>query len=368
MNTNNNTPTPRIASLDVLRGFDMFWLLGGDALIGALSLATGFGFLALLDEQLHHAPWHGFRFYDLIFPLFIFISGVSLGLQSAKTRALPTSAFYRKAVTRLLLLIALGVIYNHGWGRGIPSDWHAIRFASVLSRIAVAGFLAAMVVYHFRFSTQIKIGALVLILYSALQLAFPLDPAHSINAIIDQSFLPGVRWRNNPYDPEGLYGHIGAAMNALIGAWIGMQWSRCFASFRSTMSLLLMAFLFALSATLLHPFYPSNKSLWTATFVFATVAASITLLVLFHYLFDRVRRFFITHFVATFLRVIGVNALLAYLGTSIVSWSFTTQTVFAHWIALARPAWQPVLSIALMIAVQWCVLYWLDKHRAHLKV
>src|ERR1041385_7445253 len=76
--------TRRVISVDALRGFDMFWILGADALVGALNrmagggkgpLASVAGFFA---EQLEHVEWAGFHVYDLIFPLFVFIVGVSI--------------------------------------------------------------------------------------------------------------------------------------------------------------------------------------------------------------------------------------------------------------------------------------------------
>ena len=68
----------RLLSLDTLRGFDMAMLLAGCGIIAALAEATGWHWVDVLDNQTHHAQWKGFRFYDLIFPLFMFISGVAI--------------------------------------------------------------------------------------------------------------------------------------------------------------------------------------------------------------------------------------------------------------------------------------------------
>ena len=76
--------TERIVSVDALRGFDMLWILGGDGVIWALDdmmrqkgpILSGIG--SFLGTQLRHSPWEGFRFYDLIFPLFIFVTGVAI--------------------------------------------------------------------------------------------------------------------------------------------------------------------------------------------------------------------------------------------------------------------------------------------------
>src|ERR1043166_8397908 len=72
------TPTKRLLSLDALRGFDMFWIVGGEEVVHALYRAWPRGPLHLLDSQMDHKPWQGVAFYDLIFPLFVFIVGASL--------------------------------------------------------------------------------------------------------------------------------------------------------------------------------------------------------------------------------------------------------------------------------------------------
>src|SRR5665647_1577432 len=68
----------RLQSLDVLRGFDMLWIIGGGSLIVALAETTKWGWLQVIAEQMEHVPWAGFHFEDLIFPLFMFISGVAI--------------------------------------------------------------------------------------------------------------------------------------------------------------------------------------------------------------------------------------------------------------------------------------------------
>ena len=61
--------TQRLMSLDALRGFDMFWIIGADSLVASLNGGAKGGILKMFADQLDHAEWEGFRFYDLIFPL-----------------------------------------------------------------------------------------------------------------------------------------------------------------------------------------------------------------------------------------------------------------------------------------------------------
>ena len=112
------TPTPkseRLLSLDALRGFDLFWIVGGHGILVALFKLTEWGWLGAIDAQLKHVDWNGFQAYDLIFPLFLFMAGVSTPY--SLTRRLTEGAraeVCRKIIQRGLILVVLGVIYNNG--------------------------------------------------------------------------------------------------------------------------------------------------------------------------------------------------------------------------------------------------------------
>ena len=75
----------RLMSLDALRGFDMFWIIGADALVQGLRKLSDNRVTSTLAEQLEHVDWEGFHFEDLIFPMFVFIVGVSLVFSLSRT-------------------------------------------------------------------------------------------------------------------------------------------------------------------------------------------------------------------------------------------------------------------------------------------
>src|SRR6266566_2571274 len=76
--TEVQAPARRLMSLDALRGFDMFWIVGGEELVHGLYKAWPGGPVPWLERQMDHKPWQGVAFYDMIFPLFVFIVGASL--------------------------------------------------------------------------------------------------------------------------------------------------------------------------------------------------------------------------------------------------------------------------------------------------
>ena len=91
----------RLASIDALRSFDMFWIMGGDALVRAICKLSDYPAVQQFADQFSHVEWEGFRFYDLIFPLFLFLVGVVLPFSLGKYAADPDGR--RKAKIRICL-------------------------------------------------------------------------------------------------------------------------------------------------------------------------------------------------------------------------------------------------------------------------
>ena len=144
--TVNGSINERLYSLDALRGFDMMWIMGAEEILHALYKATGSPFLGVIANQFTHPEWNGFRIYDLIFPLFLFLAGVatpySTGreLEKGKSR----SALLLRVFKRAMILVLLGLLVNNGLTQLKPV--HDIRFASVLGRIGIA-YLFANIIY-----------------------------------------------------------------------------------------------------------------------------------------------------------------------------------------------------------------------------
>src|SRR5947209_10168900 len=128
-------PPDRLTSIDALRGFDMFWIVGGDQVARALCKWWGTPGASRLGDQFEHVEWEGFRFYDLIFPLFLFLVGVVLpfSLRKYMTGAHPKSHALQRTARRVVLLFLLGLIYN-GLLNFRPDT---LRMTGVLQRIAV---------------------------------------------------------------------------------------------------------------------------------------------------------------------------------------------------------------------------------------
>jgi len=136
------SPSERVLAVDTLRGFDMLWIIGAGLLVQALDTMSANSVTTFLSTQLKHVKWEGFRFYDLIFPLFLFLIGVSIvfSLDRALARA-GTGAAVMRILRRSALLFLLGVFYYGG----VSEQWPDIMLGGVLQRIAACYLFTALI-------------------------------------------------------------------------------------------------------------------------------------------------------------------------------------------------------------------------------
>jgi len=161
----------RLMSLDALRGFDMFWIIGADSLVYALNRMSQTGPTKFLADQLEHVEWQGFRFYDLIFPLFVFMVGASIvfSLNKIIAESGRTGAIGR-VVKRGVLLFVIGIIYSGGF----TNPWPDIRLMGVLNRIALAYTFTGLLFCCFRPRTLVAICGGLLVGYWAMMTFIPI--------------------------------------------------------------------------------------------------------------------------------------------------------------------------------------------------
>jgi len=363
----------RLASLDALRGFDMFWIVGGSLWIAQLGDATGWGWAQWLGEQMHHPEWHGFTVYDLIFPLFLFISGVTLSLSVGNQDEWGEAKWtqYAKVGKRVFLLVLLGAIYNGL----LRFEWDEIRYASVLGRIGLAWGLAALVVIRCGVRGQALALAAVIVGYWAL-LKFghapgfdPGDLTMEGNVVswFDRQFLPGHLYRDI-HDPEGLLGTIGAVGTALMGALAGW-WLKGFDPNSGMKAAgLFLAGALATGGGLIWSSVgdlPLNKNLWTSSFVLVTGGLSLALLGLFYLLVDvwRLKAGFF------FFIVIGMNPITIYmLQGRLVDFELPMEFLFGGAISGASENVQGLLKATGVVAIEWLLLFFLYRKRVFLRV
>ncbi|MDE3067158.1 MAG: DUF5009 domain-containing protein [Verrucomicrobiota bacterium] len=165
----------RLMSLDALRGFDMFWILGADSLVHALHKMSPSAPTTFLATELDHAEWQGFHFYDLIFPLFVFIMGVSTVFSLTKIIAREgRAAAVKRILRRGILLFILGLIYSGGF----TYPWPDMRLLGVLNRIALCYTFGGLLFVFLRPRALVAVAVALLLGYWAMLGFIPIRDIH----------------------------------------------------------------------------------------------------------------------------------------------------------------------------------------------
>jgi predicted acyltransferase len=369
--TSESIPTPdrRLLSLDALRGFDMFWIIGGEHIAHAAAKLTGWAWLVWLSGQLSHPKWHGFAFYDLIFPLFLFMAGVAMPFSFEKRLACGETRgqLYRHVVLRGLLLVLLGMIFNGL----LKFDWATMRYPSVLGRIGLAYLFAGLIVLNTGLRGRLVwIVALLAAYWAALRFipvpgfgAHDLEPGHTLTDYIDRQLIPGRLYQGDR-DPEGLLATVPAIATALLGAVTGtLLKSEKLGGYRKTLIMIVAGGVFLGLAYLWDFEFPINKNLWTSSFVLHCAGWSLVFLALFYLVID-VWRLRIWAFP---LIVIGSNAIFIYMARRCIDFQHTSDFFFGGALKHAG-RYEPLLAATCIVLVEWLLLLFLYKKRVFLKV
>ena len=363
----------RLLSLDALRGFDMLFIMGFATLVVNVCHIFPGDVSAAVAESMSHPAWHGFSHHDTIFPLFLFIAGISYPFSLAKQRSLGATQgdLYRKILKRGALLILFGLIYN-GLFR---LDW-PMRTASVLGRIGLAWALAAMLFLNFRTRTRIGIVGAILVGYWSLLALVPAPDAPAgadvysmegtIVGYIDRLLLPG-KLHNKIFDPEGLLSTVPAVATAMLGMLTGefvrLSEQRLSGN-RKALYIALAAVAFTLVGILWDLSFPINKKLWTSSFVCVVAGYSLGMFALFYWIIDvKVYKGWVLPF-----QVIGLNSITIYMAQRIVDFKGISAFFFGGLAAKMPEALAPVVASTGYLLVSWLFLYFLYKKRIFLKV
>ena len=311
--------TRRIESIDALRGINMFWLIGVDGAMGSLAEITrDKGILVsaignFLGTQFVHGSWEGLRFYDFIFALFIFITGISivLSLPSSVEREGRTKAHLRM-VRRSLLLFVIGIVVYGSIGQ----NWSDVRLLGVLQRISLCYLFTSLMVLNFNLRGMIAALVALLVGYWALMTFIPVPgvgagsyaPDANLANWIDYNYLPGRLW-DLTRDPEGMLSTLPAIGTCLFGVFAGLLMrDASISAEQKTLWLIAGGCALVAAGYLWALQFPIIKAIWTSSFVLVTAGYSAILLGIIHHIVDvwKWRRW------ATIFTWIGANAITLY--------------------------------------------------------
>lgn len=360
--------SPRVLSIDALRGFDMFWIMGGDAFAKSLLGLTGLAIAPALTAQLEHVEWEGFRFYDLIFPLFLFLVGCVLPYSLEKYRDTPNAAYWRIA-KRTLMLVLLGLVCN----RILDFKFPELRMAGVLQRIGICYGFAAVICLHFRVPGQVIAFVSILIGYWAILTyvsapggkAGDLTPEGNLCGYLDRQFLPG-KIKKEYYgfgDNEGLLSTLPAIGTALLGVLDGAWLKSGIGPWTKSLGLALVGLVCLASGYAWGMSFPIIKILWTSSFVLVAGGWSLLLLSLFYVLIDVIgwRSW------AFFWIVIGANAIAIFVVPRFVDFQ-KMAAFFLTGVAEFVGDGKNLVLVTGALAAKWLFLWFLYRQRIFLRL
>ena len=354
------TTPVRYASVDALRGIT----------VAAMLLVNDPGTWDHVFAPLEHAQWNGCTPTDLVFPFFLVIVGVSIGLgvvprvQSGADRAVLT----RTVLARALRILGLGLLLHllAWWWLDLPH----YRPWGVLQRIGLCFAIAGAMAIWLSARMQWLCIGLLLGGYAVLLAAGGTVPWHNLPSRVDTALLGPLLYQYDAatglgHDPEGLLSTLGALASTLLGlhAAVLLRSGR-------PLRLLAAAIVLLVAGGVWAQWLPLNKNLWTPSYVLWTSGWAYAALWLAHALIDRRgwpalgRRF-------------GVNAITAYAGSGVMvlamlgtgSWGWLYTAVFDRWITPLAGAEVASLAMALVfVALWWLPVAWLDRRRIYLKI
>ena len=353
----------------------MFFIMGLAGLITAICALFPNGSDCWLATQMGHVAWDGFRHHDTIFPLFLFLAGVSFPfsyakqVSSGKTRA----QIYCKIFRRGVVLFLLGLVYNGFF----KLDLEHLRIFSVLGRIGLAWMFAALIFINTKPSVRAVICAVILIGYCFLLMipapdvadADPLSRTGNVVGYVDRTLFGTNHLydKKHGFDPEGLLSVLPAVVTALLGMFSGELVSLPEEKASGNKKALILAAGAAVmlgAGFIFNAFQPCNKALWNSAFVMFAGCYSAALLALFYWMIDvKGWRKWTLPFT-----VVGMNSITIYLAQRMINFGFTTKFFLSGVIDRVPDQWGNLIYAAGYLALSWLFLYFLYKKKVFLKV
>jgi len=368
----------RLVSLDALRGFNMFLLIGGGeignaGILGALAAMSDHPAFKACAAQLHYTRWgNGYHFKDLFMPLFIFIVGVAMPYSLGKRieRGDRAWALYRHVLQRTAVLFLLGTIAG---GHLLAFDRSKFYLCNnVLQQIGIGYCVTALLMMNFKVRGQVLALIGLLLGYWALLSWVPvpgqgvpmLTPEVNLPRWVDDHVLGGLRpvkwlwtWVLTLPLATSATVLLGALAGHLLrsdrGAWAKFGWLSGMA-------------LGCLAASLVWSrWYPIIAEVWTGSWVLFVGSQSLGLLALFYLVCDiwGLRRW------AFGFIVIGANSIAVYMAAHLFDFRHIGDVFVGGLAANVGPGpWSNLIRASAAFAVIWLILYWMYRKGTFIKV
>ena len=361
-------PSERLVSIDALRGFDMFWIVGGVEFVREFCRLFSNPSPRWLERQFDHAPWVGFVGWDLIMPLFLFIVGAAMPFSIGKRveRGDSRGRIYRKVIYRVVVLWILGMIAQ---GHLLALDLNNLQlYSDTLQSIAAGYLIASIAMVELPVRWQGALCGALLVVYWALMRFVPVPgygagvttPAGNLAMYIDKTLLGHYQDGTNY---TWILSSLGFGATVLMGVSAGHLLKSKLAGTRKALLLAGVGVASLLAGWLWGFDFPIIKHIFSSSMVLWSGGWCLLLMALFYWVIDVLgyRRW------AFFFIVIGMNAILAYMTQYLIPFKEISRHLFT---GLARHLgmFGNFLLAGGVLGVLWAVLYYLYRKRTFVRI
>jgi len=371
----------RLESLDILRGFDLFLLVGLEMVMHHLAGAVQSPSFHSVMWCFTHVDWEGFSTWDLVMPLFMFMSGITIpfALSRYKTPA-GKATVYRRILKRVTLLWIFGMMCQGNLLALNPDRIYL--YSNTLQSIAMGYLIASLLYLHTRIRTQIIIAAALLLCFWGAMELITIQGYGGGNYTPDGNLAEWVermalgRFRDGASIVNGevafpdwyRYTWILSSPNfgvtVLTGTFAGyILKEKAWTPERKLTWLVIIGASMVIIGWTWHIWHPVIKKLWTSSMVLVSSGYCFLLMALFYYIIDY--KGWKKH--TGWLKVYGMNSIVAYMLAMCVNFSCISHSIF-HGLEQHMGAYYQVLITASNAVIVYLILWEMYKRKIFLRV
>jgi predicted acyltransferase len=360
----------RVVSVDALRGFDMFWIMGGDLIFQGFDKVFHNKFSAFLKEQTDHVEWFGFHFYDIIMPLFLFLVGVSMVYSYRKRLSTATSdvPLWKHTLKRILILWILGMVVQ---GNLLTYDINHIQFyTNTLQAIASGYLIATVFILYLPVLYQVFATLGLLLAYWAILALIPIGgttsnaytPDGNVAMFVEKAVMGRfIGW--------GTYTWIVSTLNfgatVMLGVFSGYMMQSDKAKMKKFWNYLVFGVSLIVLALIMDTWHPIIKKIWTSSFVLFSGGICVLMLAVFYLVID------VWNFRkgTRWMIILGSNAIVGYVAWHLFAGSFVSMAeVFINGMKPWIGEWFDSLRFFGGFLVIYLLLWYMYKNKTFIKI
>ena len=360
----------RVISVDALRGFDMFWIFGGEGIFMGLDKVFHNKITGFINEQLNHVEWFGFHFYDIIMPLFLFMVGISMVYSYRKRLSNDKSeiSLWKHTIKRFFILWFLGLIVQGNLFTYDITKFHL--YANTLQAIAAGYLIATIIILYLPVMHQITATIGLMLLYWAIMALIPiggntlgaytpdLNVAQFVDAFILGRFDDGL-------DYTWIVSSLNFAATTMLGVFCGYILQSTANKYVKLRNFIIFGVALIILALIWNIWHPIIKKLWTSSFVLFSGGICTLLLGAFYLVIDiwNVRKG------TKWMIIIGSNAIFAYVISHVFGDQLrATANIFINGLIPYIGNWFDTLSYIGGVLILFAVLKYMYKNKIYIKI